>query len=240
MTGYNPNRDSGIAEPRSYVEIGKDSLQGLVEEYDCVPVATQRYFAQLVYNVGPGGGGGGSSDFTPSEIAALKELVQQKDALIGIATQAIQTIDVSTTELGNSVGLIGKIIPVKFVNNQYTYNTGTVIDDNNDDLPEYLINIPGYACGIACYVWIDETDPNSGISNTMERLYPKLLYTPPTELSTIGIPISEFSSEDKDNIQKYGITQIFLNFENEYKVIKELPDGKNTIRISFIQIPAKK
>lgn len=56
MKKYNPNRDSGVADPRSYVEIGKESLQGLVEEYDFVPDATKRYFAKIVYNVGPGGG----------------------------------------------------------------------------------------------------------------------------------------------------------------------------------------
>ena len=57
MFGYNPNRDSGIAPARSYIEIKKtDFPEDAVKEYDIAP--TQRYFAQLVYNVGPGGTGG--------------------------------------------------------------------------------------------------------------------------------------------------------------------------------------
>ena len=242
MTGYNPNRDSGIAEPRSYVEIGKEDLQGLVEEYDCVPVATQRYFAQLVYNVGPGsGGGGGGSQFNQAQYEALLALIDVKDELIGVAKQAIQSIYVDVETLGTSITEIGKIIPVTFTNGKYVYNSGDVDDDNDDDKPEYLINIPGYACGITCYVWIEEpsdsNDPDTGVvSNTMERLYPKLLYIPPADISSVGI---EFDDENKELVKKFGLTQIFLNKENEYDVIKLLPLEKRKLRISFIQLPAK-
>lgn len=51
-TGYNPNRDSGIAEARGYVEVSKTQLQksGLISTENPID-PTQRYFAQVVYNV---------------------------------------------------------------------------------------------------------------------------------------------------------------------------------------------
>jgi len=52
VKGYNPNKDSGIAEPRSYVEVNKDNLQGLTEEFEEVPADIQRYFAKIVFNIG--------------------------------------------------------------------------------------------------------------------------------------------------------------------------------------------
>ena len=87
---YDPNRDSGIAEPRSYVEISKDVVSGLVED---TLNPTGRYFAQLVYNVGQGGGGGGSQ-FDEHEATQLKRLVDYVDALIGLSNLQVKCISI--------------------------------------------------------------------------------------------------------------------------------------------------
>lgn len=166
-----------------------------------------------------GGGGGGESQFTPDQVNALLELIDHKNALVGVATQAIQTINITLDTFGTSIDQQGVIIPVKYIDDGYrVISPVEVEDDNNDDLPEYLINVPGYACGIECYVWLDNN--NTIVSNTMERCYPKLLYDP-----TKG---------------QYGTTQIFLNKVHEYDVINALPLDKRIIKISYIQLTSKK
>lgn len=52
ILGYDPNRDSGIAEARSYVEIPKDALSGMVDD-SMNPKG--RFFAKLVYSFNGGG-----------------------------------------------------------------------------------------------------------------------------------------------------------------------------------------
>lgn len=148
MSGYNPNKDSGIADARSYVEVDKTSLQGLIKEYDFVPDATKRYFAKVVYNVGAGsggGGGGGGSDFNENEIQALRDLIAAKDEIIGISKSSIKTIIIDLdNEMGTEMSTNNTIIPV-------TLNTDTnkyeIIQDSDDidgdgDNTEYMINIP--------------------------------------------------------------------------------------------------
>lgn len=221
MIGYNPNRDSGIAEPRSYVEIGKDSLQGLVEEYDFVPVATQRYFAQLVYNVGPGGGGGGG-EFTPTEVTALKNLSTVATALMGIASANTQEyiIDFGSTTIEESdINVYNKLIAVEYDETQKEYRAIPVsaIHDDSYEYSDFIINISGYVCDIECYNWMDEE--HTRVSPTTERLLPKITYNP-----TIG---------------EYGKTTIFLDQTYEYNAITGLPAGKQILKISYMQLPSK-
>ena len=74
--GYNPNRDSGQVFTRGFVEISKDKIPSeLIEEYGFVPSATQRYFAQLVYNVNGGGSSSGGSDFTQADREKFNQLI---------------------------------------------------------------------------------------------------------------------------------------------------------------------
>ena len=94
MFGYNPNRDSGIAPARSYIEIKKtDFPSSAIEEYDFAP--TQRYFAQLVYNVGPGGvgGSGGLSQADAENLEWLRENISQLQGVLALAVD-LNTIDV--------------------------------------------------------------------------------------------------------------------------------------------------
>ena len=230
MIGYNPNRDSGIAEPRSYVEIGKDSLQGLVEEYDFVPVATQRYFAQLVYNVGPGGGGGGG-EFTPDEVMALRKLMPLSgyvDALMGVINNSICTVDIDLSQPGNDITNNEKLLRViENPNNTYTIIDPTseeyaLSGDNNYSTVEYLINIPGYTCNIEAYAWVNQ--PGGEVTQDMEKLIPKLTYFP-TKIAGDDYP--------------YGKTVIYLDKENEYDTIMELPEGKRILRVTYVQLPSK-
>ena len=72
MAGYNPNRDSGIAQPRSYAEIGKGDVDGMVEESEGVPQENQRYFAQLVYNINASGGNG-MTGYNPNKDSGIAE-----------------------------------------------------------------------------------------------------------------------------------------------------------------------
>lgn len=222
VQGYNPNRDSGVADPRSYVEISKEDLQGLVEEYDFVPTATQRYFAKVVYNVGPGGGGGGGGEFTPTQVEALKELAGIKNALVGIAQANIQTfiINLETDPIEeHDINAEYKIISVEYDedSNQYHVIPSSQIHDENYEYADYLINIPGYVCGFECYNWMNEE--HTQVTPTMEKLLPKLTFDP--------------------NIGDYGKTTIFLDKTYEYDEIKKLPSGKQLLKISYIQIPKK-
>ena len=226
MIGYNPNRDSGIAEPRSYVEIGKEDLQGLVEEYDFVPTATRRYFAQLVYNVGPGsGGGGGGSQFNQAQYEALLALIDVKNELIGIATQAIKTFTINLDTAPEESDITKELVIISVKYNEDTHEYDAVPVPDPEDVPEnynyaeYLINVPGYVCNVECYNWLTSPEESLETTPTMERLLPKITYDP-----TIG---------------KFGTTTIFLDKQYEYDAIRALPEGKRLLKISYTQIPVE-
>lgn len=227
MLGYNPNRDSGIAEPRSYVEIGKESLQGLVDEYDFVPTATQRYFAQLVYNVGSGGGGG--SGFEPYEVEALKKLVPYADALTAIADSSLITVNIDLNDFGTSVTDEETLLRVYTdpATGEYEIINRDPDGDDNYNTAEYIIIIPGYTCNVEAYAWVDQ--PGGTVTPDMEKLLPKLTYFP-----------KEQAGLDKNGEQyKYGKTIIYLDKENEYEAITELPSDKRILRVTYIQLPSK-
>lgn len=240
MMGYNPNRDSGIAEPRSYVEIEKTDLQGLVNEYDFVPAATQRYFAQLVYNVGPGSGG--NSIFTAEQIAGLIQLLEQKDRLIVLSkTTGMETItiDISDFDLNAPVARFSSIddentilAAAKDENNEYQLIKDENDFDGNGDKLEYLLNIPGYVCSVECYSWVGEVGGDT--TPQPDKILVKSTYLTQKDL----MALTETNSELQVEKFPAGRTTIYFNPE-DLILIKELPEGQRKIFITYITLPTK-
>jgi hypothetical protein len=116
IIGYNPNRDSGIAPARSFIEIKKtDFPSSAISEYDFAP--TQRYFAQLVYNVGPGGvgGTGGLTQADSENLVWLRENISQLQGVLAL-TVDLNTIDIEiqplTTIVAGDLQTENAVIPV--------------------------------------------------------------------------------------------------------------------------------
>ena len=221
MFGYNPNRDSGIAPARSYIEIKKtDFPEDAVKEYDIAP--TQRYFAQLVYNVGPGGTGGtgGLSAADTENLLWLRENISQIKGVLAL-TVDLNTIDVEIKPLQtiteSDLNSENTVIPV------YKTVDGTIeiIEDSQnldgDIETEFLINVQGFVCGVECHTWIDSS--RGVVNQTLERFLPKMTYEPKT---------TEYP---------FGLTRIFLS-RYEYQLIAELPEQVRKIRIIYQRMPA--
>ena len=239
MMGYNPNRDSGIAEPRSYVEIEKTDLQGLVEEYDFVPKATQRYFAQLVYNVGPGSNG---SSFTAEQVAGLIQLLEQKDRLIVLSkTTGMETvtIDISDFDLTAPAARFSSIddenvilAAAKDENNNYQLIKDSNDFDKNGDTTEYLLNIPGYVCSVECYSWL--TEEGGATTSQPDKILVKSTYLTQKDLLAMK------ETDSSIQVEKFpaGRTTIYFTPE-DLTLIKQLPDNYRKIFITYITLPTK-
>lgn len=218
--GYNPNRDSGIAPARSYIEIPKEKLQGMVSEYNLPGLnPTQRYFAQVVYNVGASTGGSGLSATDTANLLWLEKNLTKLSGLLEL-TVDLNTIDipikpiVETKTLELSTENI--IIPV------YKSADGTIeiVGDNedydNDPTTEFLINVQGFVCGVECHTWLD--DNKTAVTQTLERFLPKMTFLP------------------KSTQYPFGLTRIFLS-RFEYNLIAELPEEVRKIRIIYQRMP---
>lgn len=221
---YNPNRDSGQVLQRGFIEIPKDKIpSGLIEEYDFVPSPTQRYFAQLVYNVGSGTGGG--SDFTAADREKFDKLVSYlpyMDLMIAATGIKMETLDV-TMEFPNdntlSITDTEKIIPVQLVEGTNEYSILKDSEDiDNDPKTEYLLNVLGYVSAVECYVWIDKDQQLC--SERTERFLPKITFDSPTE---------EYP---------YGKSTIYFS-QFDFEDISELPAGKNIVRIHYLKLPVQ-
>ena len=208
--GYNPNRDSGIAFARSFVEVSADKLSGLIEEFEFVPDPTKRYFAQLTYNVGEN-----NSPFTDVEITKLKQLSEISDALIGMSTLSIKSVIIEvppmpSTDSTESITKTNTFIPVIKVNDTYELVADTDNFDGDEETT-YLLNINGYVCGVECYRWLDEV--GGEVSPKMDRILPRSTYIPAGEVNITGYP--------------YGRTVIYLTNE-EYDSIAGLSAANTT------------
>lgn len=216
LMGYNPNRDSGIAPARSYIQVKKtDFPSSAISEYDFAP--TQRYFAQLVYNVGPGGvgGTGGLTQADSENLAWLRENISQLQGVLAL-TVDLNTIDIEiqplTTLVTGDLQTENMVIPVFKTEDGAIEIVEDTQDIDNDIETEFLINVQGFVCGVECHTWIDST---KGIINqTLERFLPKMTYIP------------------KSDEYPYGLTRIFLS-RYEYQLIAALPEQVRKIRVIY-------
>lgn len=227
---YNPNRDSGIAEARSYVEIDKDKLTAeQVEEFEFSP--TRRYFAQLVYNVGPTTSIGGGGQFTDGQIEKLTALLEKADVLLGLATTCIETHIIKLNLAEPETASLTDEKTIIAVQLETDSNTYSIVQDTNnidlDDNTEFLLNIPGYVCGIECYTWIDANN----VSQVTERFIPKMTYLPHKEDDENDTTTPE---ELKTGNYPNGKTIIYLS-ANEFKDLSELPDKYRILKIHTLK-----
>ena len=229
VLGYNPNRDSGIAAARGYIEIPKDSLpSGLIQEYGFVPVPTQRYFAQLVYNVGSGGMNGGMSEADTEKFNQLKELIPYIEYIKAAAGIQVKELIIDYSEVSglinseNTIDLKNTPVPVQInENGEYEVILDTE-DIDKTQSTDILINVEGYVSSTECYVWeqgySDTAIPDSAVSTNTVRFLSATSYSPP-------------STENP-----FGISTIYLN-SNMWESIGKLPDGKRIIKIFYLQLP---
>jgi hypothetical protein len=229
VLGYNPNRDSGIAAARGYIEIPKDSLpSGLIQEYGFVPEPTQRYFAQLVYNVGSGGMNGGMSESDAEKFEQLKGLIPYIEYIKAAAGIQLKELVIDYAEVSglisseNSLETKNTPVPVT-VDEKGKYEV--VLDTDNIDKIQFtdiLINVEGYVSSTECYVWeqgySNTTIPDSAVSDKTVRFLAATTYTPP-------------STENP-----FGVSTIYLN-SNMWESIGKLPVGKQIIKIFYLQLP---
>jgi hypothetical protein len=255
VLGYDANRDSGIAEARSYVEISKADLpEGLLASQQINP--TCRVFAQLVYNVGATG----QTDFNTSQVAKLQQLAENAEAIMGMLNLQMHTKDVvipsgiTTNDNNISMHQTKNKLMVARLNEtgepiaQYdTTQTslGSIIADNDDIDGDrgtkheslYIININGYVSSTECFTWLNQR--GGTVSKLMDRFLPKITYIPYNQL-TSGL----------QSIYPYGRSIIYLTAD-EYNYISEFQghsitdnsgnkiiDLCNIIRIHYLTIPS--
>lgn len=235
VLGYNPNRDSGIAAARGYIEIPKDSFpSGLIQEYGFVPEPTQRYFAQLVYNVGSGGMNGGMSESDVEKFNQLKELIPYIEYIKAAAGIQVNQLEISYAQVSglinseNSLETKNAPVPVTVdENGEYKVVVNKVIpDEENLDKTQFtdiLINVEGYVSSTECYVW-ENAHSNTGnildtdVSKNTVRFLAATTYEPPST----NYP--------------YGLSTIYLN-SHMWEAIGRLPEGKRIIKIFYLQLP---
>lgn len=227
--GYNPNRDSGQVFTRGFVEISKDKIPSeLIEEYGFVPSATQRYFAQLVYNVNGGSSSGGSSgsDFTQADREKFNQLITlipYIDLLIAATGIKMEEIDVpmelTANTLSNETNEIEKIIPIKFSSNGEYSIIEDITNLDSDEKTEFLLNIAGYVSAVECHVWIDKEQ--NICSDKTERFLPKITFEKPSSQYPYGKSTIYFSKYDWNDI-------------------RELPENKRFVRVHYLKLPVQK
>ena len=231
--GYNPNRDSGIAEMRGYVEVDKTQLQksGLISTTNPID-PTQRYFAQVVYNIGgssgPVGGnttGGGLTD----EDRAL-----------------LQSINNYLTSINNN-GLPLYVKDIKIsgdIQSPVSAEVSALIyQDIADVTPEllslnetvYAMDIGGYVTAVENYVQLGTNDNGQTIwSVHPDRWLPSMNYYDKTELTT-NTKFVYLNSGKTSADYKFGLTRIYFT-EAEYESLLTIPTEKAVIRVYYLNV----
>ncbi len=229
ILGYNPNIDSGIAEARSYVEVSKTTLAQLSGYIDLDRDPTKRYFAQIVYNVGPG-----SSlidNLTPDEISEIRDLLKFKDSLLSIKTIVLKFVPVDnsngSTEIPEEkIGEISIATGGKISIYAYNYNGQTSGESFGDSIggiieitPPKEICIPGFVCGVESY----ELTPNYANG----------------DLPIVSQETHKFLPRMRTEKTSEGRVKTFLNLEEEIgHIIEKITDPeKRIIKISYLQQP---
>jgi hypothetical protein len=111
----------------------------------------------LVYNVGNGGG----SSLTAAQALALDWLTQHYEDLKGVIALTVDfnTVDIDITPYTEDLQLRNAVIPVKKQADGSIEIIQDIDDiDNNGDTTEYLINVPGFVCGVECHTWVYDSN----------------------------------------------------------------------------------
>ena len=228
--GYNPNRDSGIAEMRGYVEVDKVQLQksGLISTTNPID-PTQRYFAQVVYNVGsssgPVGGNGGS-------------LTDEDRALL-------QSVNQHLTNINDGLPLYVKDIKISGDNQSPVSAevSALIYQDIADITPEllslnetvYAMDIGGYVTAVENYVQLGTNDNGQTIwSAHPDRWLPSMNYYDKTELTT-NTKFVYLNPEKTSADYKFGLTRIYFT-EAEYESLLTIPTEKAVIRVYYLNV----
>jgi hypothetical protein len=230
ILGYNPNIDSGIAEARSYVEVSKTTLASLSSYIDLDRDPTKRYFAQIVYNVGPG-----SSlidNLTPDEISQIRDLLKFKDSLLSIKTIVLKFVPVgednkpteSMEKVGEiSIETVGKISIYAYYYKGQTSDGNIAFGDSIGGIIEITtpkeICIPGFVCGVESHELTPDYVNNgpSIISKETYKFLPRMRTVKTSE----------------------GRVETYLNLEEEIgHIIEKITDPeKRIVKISYLQQP---
>jgi hypothetical protein len=113
---------------------------------------------------------------------------------------------------------------------------------DNDPNTEYLLNVPGYVCGIECYTWLNENT----VSSVTERFIPKMTYLPykpKADSAEELLDTKDYTVDELLDTTNYpnGKTIIYLNY-TEFKSITELPKEPkkyNILKIHTLKMPSK-
>jgi hypothetical protein len=221
ILGYNPNIDSGIAEARSYVEVSKTTLATLSSYIDLDRDPTKRYFAQIVYNVGPG-----SSlidNLSADEISQVRELLGFKDSLLSIRTIILQ-FNVHKMVVEEENNLLTNPYNGISINNCafdiYAKDLSGIAKGGITKITSLEeIAIPGFVCGVESYTRDSDNPSQSSEELTTSKFLPRM------------------RTEFKD-----GQVITYLNLDEEIKFIIEkfsLPGDEQyrIIKISYLQQP---
>jgi hypothetical protein len=221
ILGYNPNIDSGIAEARSYVEVSKTTLASLSSYIDLDRDPTKRYFAQIVYNVGPG-----SSlidNLSADEISQVRELLGFKDSLLSIRTIILQ-FNVHKMVVEEENNLLTDSFNGISINNCafdiYAKDLSGIAKGGITKITSLKeIAIPGFVCGVESYTRDSDTPTQGSEELTTSKFLPRM------------------RTEFKD-----GQVITYLNLDEEIKFIIEKFNGDNDeqyriIKISYLQQP---
>jgi hypothetical protein len=231
--GYNPNRDSGIVEARSYVEVSKEvlgTLSGMIE-LDRDP--TKRYFAQIVYNVGPG-----SSiidNLTPDEILEIRKLLSYKDKLLSLKTVILQFVPTDSDNSNETpdpindspIEIASPVNPTKnlkiniYARDLAGNSLGGLEGINVNDLEN--IQIPGYVCGVETYEFINA---EGDVSENTARFLPR-----------VGTTKTADNENLQDSIDSMRTTFLDLSKEIAFIVTKFNDAAHRIIKISYLDGP---
>lgn len=232
--GYNPNRDSGIAEMRGYVEVDKVQLQksGLISTTNPID-PTQRYFAQVVYNVGgassgPVGGNTTSGGLTDEERALLQSV---NNYLTNINDNGLP-LYVKDIKISGDIQS-----PVSAEVSALIYQDIADVTPELSRLNEtvYAMDIGGYVTAVENYVQLGTNDNGQTIWSTHpDRWLPSMNYYDKTELAT-NTKFVYLNSEKTSADYKFGLTRIYFT-EAEYESLLTIPTEKAIIRVYYLNV----
>lgn len=223
ILGYNPNIDSGIAEARSYVEVSKTTLASLSSYIDLDRDPTKRYFAQIVYNVGPG-----SSlidNLSADEISQVRELLGFKDSLLSIRTIILQFNEHKMVVEEENNLLTDQFNGISINNWAFDIYAKDLSGIPKGGITKITsleeIAIPGFVCGVESYTRDSDNPAQSSEKLTTSKFLPRMR----TELD-----------------KKTGQVITFLNLDEEIKFIIDKFNGVDDekyriIKISYLQQP---
>lgn len=233
ILGYNPNVDSGIAEARSYVEVSKTTIAQLSSYIDFDHDPTKRYFAQIVYNVGPG-----SSlidNLTPDEISEIRDLLKFKDSLLSIKTIVLQFVpndepietsdepigEISMDSDGSKISIYAYNYNNKTSDESFGENIGGIVGINAPD----EICIPGFVCGVESHE-LTPVYENNGSSIVSKG-------------TTVSEETYKFLPRMRTEPTTDGKVNTYLNLKAEIRhIIEKITEpAKRIIKISYLQQP---